>query len=102
MSLKDKLFETGTRVLSHPTVMRVATDDRVMKLAEGLMDAPTRLQGAWKSYATATGYRTSIPLSTKIVPPPRKPMALATLQPPLPAPHRAPRPTVKMRLRRPR
>lgn len=48
MSWKNKLLEQGSRVLSNPTVMRWASDDRVMRIAEGLMDAPTRLQGAWQ------------------------------------------------------
>mgnify|MGYP001604941254 FL=1 len=48
MSWKSKLLEQGSKVLTNPTVMRLATDDRVMRVAEGLMDAPIRLQGAWK------------------------------------------------------
>jgi len=48
MSWKSKLVEQGTRVLNNPAVLRYATDDRVMRLAEGLMDAPQRLSGAWK------------------------------------------------------
>ncbi|MCH2108051.1 MAG: aminotransferase class I/II-fold pyridoxal phosphate-dependent enzyme [Polyangiaceae bacterium] len=60
MSLKNilaeqgaKVFETGTKivtekVLDNPEVMRWVTDDRVMKVAEGLMDAPERLKAAAK------------------------------------------------------
>ena len=60
MSLKDILAEQGAKVvekgqklvsekvLENPDVMRWVTDDRVMKVAEGLMDAPERLKAAAK------------------------------------------------------
>ncbi len=53
MSLKDKIIEQTAellkdKVLDNPKVMRLASDDRVMKLAEGLMDAPERAKAAWK------------------------------------------------------
>lgn len=42
------LTEQSSKILSNPSVMRMVSDDRVMKVAEGLMDAPERLKGAWK------------------------------------------------------
>lgn len=47
MSWKNKIFEQGTKVLENPYVMRWVSDDRVMKAAEGLMDAPERLRAAY-------------------------------------------------------
>ena len=46
--LKDRVLEPGSRILENPAVMRWVTDDRVMKAAEGLMDAPVRLKAALK------------------------------------------------------
>lgn len=53
MSLKQILLEQGTKVvaqgsklLENPTVMRWVTDDRVMRAAEGIMDAPVRVKAA--------------------------------------------------------
>lgn len=48
MDLKSKIFEKGSQLLEKPEIMRWVTDDRVMKLAEGLMDAPERLKAAAK------------------------------------------------------
>ncbi|MBI3205895.1 MAG: aminotransferase class I/II-fold pyridoxal phosphate-dependent enzyme [Myxococcales bacterium] len=47
MGLKDKISERGKRILLSPAVMRWVSDDRVMKAAEGLMDAPSRMKAAW-------------------------------------------------------
>lgn len=47
MGLKDKISERGKKMLLSPTVMRWVSDDRVMKAAEGLMDAPSRMKAAW-------------------------------------------------------
>ncbi|MCK6534318.1 MAG: aminotransferase class I/II-fold pyridoxal phosphate-dependent enzyme [Polyangiaceae bacterium] len=47
MGLKDKISERGKQILLSPTVMRWVSDDRVMKAAEGLMDAPSRMKAAW-------------------------------------------------------
>lgn len=47
MGLKEKISERGKKILLSPTVMRWASDDRVMKAAEGLMDAPSRVKAAW-------------------------------------------------------
>ena len=46
--LKDRVLEPGSKILENPAVMRWVTDDRVMKAAEGLMDAPIRLKAALK------------------------------------------------------
>jgi len=46
--LKDRVLDPGSKILENPTVMRWVTDDRVMKAAEGLMDAPVRLRAALK------------------------------------------------------
>ncbi len=48
MSFKDKIFQQGMKALNNPAIMRVVTDDRVMKAAVGVMDAPTRMKAAWK------------------------------------------------------
>ena len=47
MGLKDKISERGKQILLSPAVMRWVSDDRVMKAAEGLMDAPSRMKAAW-------------------------------------------------------
>lgn len=47
MGLKDKISQRGKKMLLSPSVMRFMSDDRVMKAAEGLMDAPTRMKAAW-------------------------------------------------------
>lgn len=46
MDWKKRILEQGNKVLENPEVMRWLTDDRVMKVAEGLMDAPERLRAA--------------------------------------------------------
>lgn len=48
MDWKKKIVEQGSKVLENPEIMRWLTDDRVMKVAEGLMDAPERLKAAAK------------------------------------------------------
>ena len=48
MDWKSKILETGSKILEKPEVMRWVTDDRVMKIAEGVMDAPERLKAAVK------------------------------------------------------
>ncbi len=47
MGLKQKISNRGKKILMTPAVMRWMSDDRVMKAAEGLMDAPTRVKAAW-------------------------------------------------------
>ena len=46
MDWKSKIFEKGSQLLDKPEIMRWVTDDRVMKVAEGLMDAPERIKAA--------------------------------------------------------
>ena len=48
MGLKQKISDRGKKILMTPAVMRWMSDDRVMKAAEGLMDAPTRVKAAWQ------------------------------------------------------
>ncbi len=48
MAMKDKISQRGKKILLSPTVMRVMSDDRVMRAAEGLMDAPSRMRAAWR------------------------------------------------------
>lgn len=47
MSLKNKIVESSRKALANPALMRLVTDDRVMRAAEGFMDAPTRMKAAW-------------------------------------------------------
>jgi 8-amino-7-oxononanoate synthase len=46
MDWKKRILEQGSKVLENPEIMRWLTDDRVMKIAEGLMDAPERVKAA--------------------------------------------------------
>jgi 8-amino-7-oxononanoate synthase len=46
MSFKDLLVERSKRIAGSPRMMRLLTDDRVMKAAEGVMDARTRMRAA--------------------------------------------------------
>jgi len=48
MDWKSKILEKGTQLLENPEIMRWVTDDRVMRVAEGLMDAPERIRAAVK------------------------------------------------------
>ncbi len=48
MGLRQTLLANGKRLLLRPSVMRLATDDRVMRVAEGVMDARHRLRAAWE------------------------------------------------------
>lgn len=45
MALKDRISE---RLLSNPTLLRWVSDDRVMKAAEGVLGARTRVRAAWR------------------------------------------------------
>jgi 8-amino-7-oxononanoate synthase len=49
MALKDLIVERGKRALQGPAVMRWVSDDRVMKAAEGVMDARSRVRAAWRA-----------------------------------------------------
>jgi len=48
MDLTKKLRNRGKKMVLNPTVMRLISDDRVMKAAEGVLDARTRMRAAWK------------------------------------------------------
>ncbi len=47
MSLRERITERGRKALLRPTVMRWVSDDRVMRAAEGMMDARNRVRAAW-------------------------------------------------------
>ncbi|HEX9622537.1 MAG TPA: pyridoxal phosphate-dependent aminotransferase family protein [Polyangiaceae bacterium] len=47
MGLKQQILEHGKKAMQNPAVLRWVTDDRVMKAAEGVMDARTRVKAAW-------------------------------------------------------
>lgn len=57
MSLKEAIIERGKRAISpavkrgrrlleDPRILRITTDDRVLKVAEGVIDAPSRVRAA--------------------------------------------------------
>src|SRR5258706_7444924 len=48
MGLTKKISSQGKKMVLNPTVMRWISDDRVMKAAEGMMGARTRVRAAWK------------------------------------------------------
>lgn len=48
MGLRKIILNKGKDVVFSPQVMRFVSDDRVMKAAEGVLDARTRLRAAWK------------------------------------------------------
>lgn len=47
MGLKSRIVDRGKQLVQNPTVMRWVSDDRVMKAAEGVMDARARVKLAW-------------------------------------------------------
>jgi 8-amino-7-oxononanoate synthase len=47
MGLKSRIVDRGKQLVQSPTVMRWVSDDRVMKAAEGVLDARTRFKLAW-------------------------------------------------------
>jgi len=47
MSLRDRILDQGKKAILRPSVMRIASDDRVMKAAQGVMDARLRVKAAW-------------------------------------------------------
>jgi hypothetical protein len=49
MALKDRIVERGKKALQAQSVMRFISDDRVMKAAEGVMDARSRVRAAWRA-----------------------------------------------------
>src|SRR5436190_16085181 len=48
MGLTKKITNRGKKMVMNPTVMRWISDDRVMKAAEGMLGARTRVRAAWK------------------------------------------------------
>src|SRR5678815_4009344 len=48
MGLRERISDGGKKILLRPAVMRWVSDDRVMRAAEGLMDAPKRMKAAWR------------------------------------------------------
>jgi 8-amino-7-oxononanoate synthase len=48
MRLSKRISDRSKKIVMNPTVMRWISDDRVMKAAEGVMDARTRVRAAWK------------------------------------------------------
>lgn len=48
MGLKERITARSRKLVQNPTVLRWVSDDRVMKAAEGVLDARTRVQAAWK------------------------------------------------------
>jgi 8-amino-7-oxononanoate synthase len=47
MGLRSRIVDRGKQLVQSPTVMRWVSDDRVMKAAEGVLDARTRVKLAW-------------------------------------------------------
>lgn len=47
MGLRERITERGRKALLRPAVMRWVSDDRVMRAAEGMMDARNRVRAAW-------------------------------------------------------
>lgn len=48
MDLTKRIAKRGKKIILSPQVMRFVSDDRVMKAAEGIMDARSRVKVAWK------------------------------------------------------
>jgi 8-amino-7-oxononanoate synthase len=46
MGFRNRILERGKQLASTPRVLRVLSDDRVMRAAEGVMDARSRMRGA--------------------------------------------------------
>src|SRR4051812_21402935 len=47
MGLKSRIVDRGKQLVQSPRGMRWVSDDRVMKAAEGVLDAKTRVRLAW-------------------------------------------------------
>ncbi|MCC6215249.1 MAG: pyridoxal phosphate-dependent aminotransferase family protein [Polyangiaceae bacterium] len=48
MTIRQRVAHQGKKVLSRPALLRLMTDDRVMRAAEGVMGARVRVKAAWK------------------------------------------------------
>lgn len=55
MGLKGRIVGSGKRIVQSPALMRWISDDRVMKAAEGVMDARLRLRLAWDMLKNGEG-----------------------------------------------
>ena len=53
MGVRDLLADQGKKLVSSPFVLRLISNDRVMKVATGVMDARTRLRAAAEKMAEA-------------------------------------------------
>jgi 8-amino-7-oxononanoate synthase len=49
MSLVDRIASEGRKIILNPYVLRLATDDRVKRAAEGVLDAKNRVRAAFAS-----------------------------------------------------
>ena len=47
MGLRNRIVDRGKQLVQSPTLMRWVSDDRVMKAAEGVLDARARVKLAW-------------------------------------------------------
>jgi 8-amino-7-oxononanoate synthase len=47
MGLRSRIIDRGRQLVQSPAVMRWVSDDRVMKAAEGVLDAKARVRLAW-------------------------------------------------------
>src|SRR6476659_2900865 len=47
MGLRSRIIDRGKQLVQSPIVMRWVSDDRVMKAAEGVLDAKARVRLAW-------------------------------------------------------
>lgn len=47
MGLRSRIVDRGKQLVQSPTLMRWVSDDRVMKAAEGVLDARARVKLAW-------------------------------------------------------
>jgi 8-amino-7-oxononanoate synthase len=48
MSLVNRIAAQSRKFLMNPRVLRIATDDRVKRAAEGVLDAKSRVRAAWQ------------------------------------------------------
>jgi 8-amino-7-oxononanoate synthase len=48
MALKDTISAGGKKLFASPRLLRWVSDDRVMKAAEGMLGARTRMRAAWR------------------------------------------------------
>ena len=55
MNLKHRIVEQSKRALSSPALLKLATDDRVLRAAEGVMDARSRVKDAWRILISGHG-----------------------------------------------